>query len=551
MAIDKNRNLLKETSSGFIDGGSGRGQTLAEVIEDREKQSAQNKQNTSNTSSASNNSGSFLNNWASSVGGQSDTLAGQAGQAIGNTLKNAWGAITGGNKNNSSNKPFTESGFVNSLGGENKPSTGTGGSQTTVKPSISPSVNPSIQPSIGSGNAGSTTKPTTPTTTPNRNPGVITQTGGNATGVMKDNTTNSGLVNSRPSGTNSPNNNPYSEPNKDITMKDNAGNATTKQELDHNNTLHSDIKNNTLSDSIQETTGKELESLKTNDAEKPNNQISAGTSSGSISSGSAGSGGDKMADYRSAYNDYKNQLEMNKVNAQNDIAKANRVASQYLNNYLRQQGVQGSGVGASAMAGLGANYATQMADLNQNINDSLNEYKQAYNDQLLSDNSLENLRNMSNADAEKYINSLSNDEGVNANTINQLWANQNTFAKEKQAEFDSERANWMGTLDQVINSSTISAEDKAEYQKILGLFKNAKTPEELKAAQKSFEDYYYKAYGVSNPSVTTPTTGTANATTNATTGATSATNGSFAGQASKVIRENIWDSFKNLFKKKN
>ena len=128
---------------------------------------------------------------------------------------------------------------------------------------------------------------------------------------------------------------------------------------------------------------------------------------------------------------YKKQLELNKVNAQNDIAKANRVAQQYLNNYLRQQGVQGSGMGASAVAGLGANYASEIANSNANYDNKLTDYRNTYNENLLSQENLALLQGMDNESAREYINSVSQDSGVNADTINKLNAYNAQFSKER------------------------------------------------------------------------------------------------------------------------
>jgi hypothetical protein len=192
--------------------------------------------------------------------------------------------------------------------------------------------------------------------------------------------------------------------------------------------------------------------------------------------------------YKSAYGEYKKQLELNKVNAQNDIAKANRVAQQYLNNYLRQQGVQGSGMGASAVAGLGANYASEIANSNANYDNKLTDYRNTYNENLLSQENLALLQGMDDESAREYIDSVSQDSGVNADTINKLNAYNTQFSKERNQQFADSKNEWLGTLGEAINSGAMTGEELTGYKDAYQAIKNAKTPEEFEQAKQTLAD---------------------------------------------------------------
>lgn len=193
----------------------------------------------------------------------------------------------------------------------------------------------------------------------------------------------------------------------------------------------------------------------------------------------------------SGYDDIKKELDLSKASAQNDVANANRVASQYLHNYLKQQGIQGSGLGASAVAGLGANYATNMANVNKNYNDSLSDYKKTYNENLLSEDSLKMLRGMSNENAKSYLDSMAKDSGVTTDTLNKLMGYNSIYTNERNQEFKDNKTDMLGTLDELINSGQLSGEELAGFKEVFKEYQNAETPEDLEKAEETLNSIMY------------------------------------------------------------
>ena len=119
-----------------------------------------------------------------------------------------------------------------------------------------------------------------------------------------------------------------------------------------------------------------------------------------------------------AYQRYKEQLELSKANAKVDIANANTKANQYLNNYLRMQGIQNSGLGASAIGQLNTNAINAMSKQDVEYDKALNDYREQYNQNII--NNADVLMGKDRTSAQKYIDSIKGQEGVNKDTVDYL-----------------------------------------------------------------------------------------------------------------------------------
>ena len=119
-----------------------------------------------------------------------------------------------------------------------------------------------------------------------------------------------------------------------------------------------------------------------------------------------------------AYQRYKEQLELSKANAKVDIANANTKANQYLNNYLRMQGIQNSGLGASAIGQLNTNAINAMSKQDVEYDKALNDYREQYNQNII--NNADVLMGKDRTSAQKYIDSIKGQEGVNQDTVDYL-----------------------------------------------------------------------------------------------------------------------------------
>lgn len=143
-----------------------------------------------------------------------------------------------------------------------------------------------------------------------------------------------------------------------------------------------------------------------------------------------------MANLKEVYDQYRLQLDKNKLSAQNELNKATSKSRTYMDNYLKALGLQGSGMGASANAQLGSNYASQMAQINADYNtqklglqqDYINSQKSEARDVLSGLNT--------NTDINNYLNSLKGTDAYEyANNIAQgkiTANNQASFENEKQ-----------------------------------------------------------------------------------------------------------------------
>lgn len=129
---------------------------------------------------------------------------------------------------------------------------------------------------------------------------------------------------------------------------------------------------------------------------------------------------------QNAYDSYKAQLELDKLSAQNEVANANKVAQQYMDNYLKYYGMQGSGMGQSAYANLAAQQTQQLSDVNRQYSRDLADYRDSFNQNLKDQASLD-LQSLSKEDQQSYINKLRGQSGVNDDTIANIESQANSI----------------------------------------------------------------------------------------------------------------------------
>jgi len=151
------------------------------------------------------------------------------------------------------------------------------------------------------------------------------------------------------------------------------------------------------------------------------------------------------------FDEIKLQLDTSKLNQQNEINNANRVASNYLQNYLKQQGIANSGVGMNAYANLQNNANNNLADVNANYNSDLYNAKQQYQQDY--QNNLE--KNMalftSGSQYQDLINKVNNDvandsglQGYDANNFTDYIKNYQNYALGNEAN-----SNAIATLENI------------------------------------------------------------------------------------------------------
>lgn len=176
---------------------------------------------------------------------------------------------------------------------------------------------------------------------------------------------------------------------------------------------------------------------------------------------------------KTMYDEYKLQLDKNKLSAQNELNKANQKANNYMQNYLKSMGIQDSGMGASAYTNLGSNYASQMAEINQNYSNKLTDFRNTYNQQ--AKNEAQTLmQGMDNSQLENYANNLTGDSGLDDSTTNYIKNLANLYKaqndKTAQAKAEQEALNYNNqVLDRADTlMANMTNEQIQEYLKGLG-----------------------------------------------------------------------------------
>ena len=190
--------------------------------------------------------------------------------------------------------------------------------------------------------------------------------------------------------------------------------------------------------------------------------------------------------FQNAFDAYKTQLELSKVNAKNEVAKSTRVAANYLDNYLKQYGLRGSGLGQSAYTNLAAQQATANANINAEQRSKLNENVLTEGKELLS--------GYTDAQAQNYINNLKASDAIDANTINSLNNYRDYYKTMNQGTFEDQRTNYMATLRDAINSGSISKDKLDAYKGVYNKIYNAKDEAALKSALSELESLEYAPY---------------------------------------------------------
>ena len=144
-----------------------------------------------------------------------------------------------------------------------------------------------------------------------------------------------------------------------------------------------------------------------------------------------------------AYTDYTNQLQKNKISAQNAIASSTEKAKSLLDTRLKSQGLNDSGMGLSQYTALANNMNSNIAQSNQAYNTELAEkgyayqkeladYQDAYNSQIK--NEAQNLFNMDASQIDNYLNALKGNNNVSEDTLNYLNAYSNAVKNQKSSE---------------------------------------------------------------------------------------------------------------------
>ena len=188
---------------------------------------------------------------------------------------------------------------------------------------------------------------------------------------------------------------------------------------------------------------------------------------------------------QNAYDTFKAQADLDKLSEQNEIANATKLAQSYMDNYLKHYGMQGSGMGQSAYANLGANQTKQMAEVNREYNASLADYRNQFN-QGLKDDAAIDMQSMTPEQQQEYINKFVGQSGVDQATINSMQSQANAINYDRQQEYNKQVL-----AEAPEKASTMSDEDWEAYverQKNNGVDENT---------LQSLEDYR-KMYGTSS-----------------------------------------------------
>lgn len=125
-------------------------------------------------------------------------------------------------------------------------------------------------------------------------------------------------------------------------------------------------------------------------------------------------------------NKYKTQLQLDTINAKNEANVANRKANEYLQNYLKSQGIANTGLGMSNYTNLASNYANTLANIQANANQEFRDYEQKYETGRLEQISKELASTPANQRAQAYQNFV-NTEGLSSTANQSLQSYYNTL----------------------------------------------------------------------------------------------------------------------------
>lgn len=210
------------------------------------------------------------------------------------------------------------------------------------------------------------------------------------------------------------------------------------------------------------------------------------------------------ASFDDAFNAYKTQLELSKVDAKNEIAKSNRIASQYLDNYLKQYGLRGSGIGQTAYTNLAANQATNMANVNRDTAQNLENYRTSLNDKAITQGeSL--LTGMSNEQAKNYLDDLKKNTSISPDTLNYLNNYRQSVEYQNQGSLSDQRKAYLSQLKSMIDNKQVDSKKMNDYKEVYNEIYNAQDQESFNAALSKLEELEYTPYATSSKTNSTNT----------------------------------------------
>lgn len=215
---------------------------------------------------------------------------------------------------------------------------------------------------------------------------------------------------------------------------------------------------------------------------------------------------------QNAYDTFKSQLELDKVSAQNEISNANKMSKQYMDNYLKYYGMQGSGMGQSAYANLSAQNTQNIANVNSQYSKQLSDYRTAFNENL-KQQAANDLQTLSKEDQQSYIDDLRGQSGVNEDTISniQSQANAVNYQRDEEQRLKTEAENkqlnqdtldtglryantmsdeqWNSYIENLSKNPNVSQETIAQLQNERGIYsENKRLKDEEEATYKSEQD---------------------------------------------------------------
>ncbi len=215
---------------------------------------------------------------------------------------------------------------------------------------------------------------------------------------------------------------------------------------------------------------------------------------------------------QNAYDTFKSQLELDKVSAQNEISNANKMSKQYMDNYLKYYGMQGSGMGQSAYANLSAQNTQNIANVNSQYSKQLSDYRTAFNENL-KQQAANDLQTLSKEDQQSYIDNLSGQSGVNEDTISniQSQANAVNYQRDEEQRLKTEAENkqlnqdtldtglryantmsdeqWNSYIENLSKNPNVSQETIAQLQSERGIYsENKRLKDEEEATYKSEQE---------------------------------------------------------------
>jgi hypothetical protein len=137
--------------------------------------------------------------------------------------------------------------------------------------------------------------------------------------------------------------------------------------------------------------------------------------------------------------EYQKQLKLDTAKAQSEITSANKLANQYMQNYLKQQGLVGTGIGQSQYTNLATNYANAMAQLRADETNKLRQEAETYQTNRTKELG-ELLSTMNQTEREKYLSEIQQTEGLDQKYLDALNSQSTVLTnQEKQQKIQSQK----------------------------------------------------------------------------------------------------------------